>query len=164
NSVNWVRSRFVLRPGESYTVISNVSTADKTMLREASTEYPDWVRARYLQVPATITPETRELAAELAAPYDNPFDKAIAIRDYLRRSITYNDQIAAPPEGVEPIHYVLFESKEGYCTYYASAMAIMLRLEGIPARIVNGYAQGEYVPEANVYRVRSGNAHTWVEV
>jgi len=164
NSVNWVRSRFVLRPGESYTVISNVSTADKTMLREASTEYPDWVRARYLQVPATITPETRELAAELAAPYDNPFDKAIAIRDYLRRSITYNDQIAAPPEGVEPIHYVLFESKEGYCTYYASAMAIMLRSEGIPARIVNGYAQGEYVPEANVYRVRSGNAHTWMEV
>lgn len=164
NSLNWVRSRFVLRPGESYTVISNVSTADKTMLRAASTEYPDWVRASYLQIPSTITPETRELAAELAAPYDNPFDKAIAIRDYLRRSITYNDQIAAPPESVEPIHYVLFEGKEGYCTYYASAMAIMLRSEGIPARIVNGYAQGEYVAEASVYRVRSNNAHTWVEV
>lgn len=164
NSVNWVRSRFVLRPGESYTVISNVSTADKTMLRSASTDYPGWVRERYLQVPAAITPETRALAAELTAPYDNPFDKAIAVRDYLRGNIAYNDQIQAPPDDVEPIHYVLFELQEGYCTYYASAMALMLRSQGIPARIVNGYAQGEYVAEANVYRVRSNNAHTWVEV
>lgn len=164
NAVNWVRSRFVLRPGESYTVISNASTADKTMLRSASTDYPDWVRESYLQLPPTITPETRELAAELAAPFDNPFDKAIAIRDYLRSSITYNDQIQAPPDGVEPIHYILFEGKEGYCTYYASAMAVMLRSQGIPARIVNGYAQGEFQEEANVYRVRSNNAHTWVEV
>jgi transglutaminase-like putative cysteine protease len=163
-AINWIRSRYVLRPGDSYTVISNVSVADKTSLRTASTGYPQWVRDRYLQVPETLTAETRALAAELAASYDNPFDKAIAIRDYLRANIAYNDQIDAPPPGVEPIHYMLFENQQAYCTYYASAMAMMLRSEGIPARIVNGYAMGEYVAESTGYRVRSNNAHTWVEV
>jgi transglutaminase-like putative cysteine protease len=163
-ALNWVRSRYVLRPGDSYTVISFVSTADKTMLRSAGTSYPSWVSENYLAVPEEITPETRALAEELAAPYGNVFDKAIAIRDYLRANIAYNDQIQAPPPGVEPIDYILFEGQEAYCTYYASAMAMMLRSEGIPARIVNGYAQGEYQEETSSYRVRSNNAHTWVEV
>ncbi|MDT8306302.1 MAG: transglutaminase domain-containing protein [Anaerolineae bacterium] len=163
-AINWIRSRYVLRPGDSYTVISYVSTADKTSLRSAGTSYPGWVSERYLDVPETITPETRALAAELAAPYDNSFDKAIAIRDYLRANIAYNDQIQAPPPDVEPVHYILFDGQEAYCTYYASAMAMMLRSEGIPARIVNGYAQGEYQEETSSYRVRSNNAHTWVEV
>jgi transglutaminase-like putative cysteine protease len=163
-TINRVRSRYVLRPGDSYTVISLVSTADKTSLRTAGTSYPAWVRERYLQVPGSITPETSALAAELAEPYDNVFDKAIAIRDYLRANIVYNDQIQASPPGVEPIDYILFEGQEAYCTYYASAMAMMLRSEGIPARIVNGYAQGEFQEETSSYRVRSNNAHTWVEV
>jgi hypothetical protein len=123
-----------------------------------------WVSERYLQLPDTITDETVALAQEIAAPYNNPFDKAIAVRDYLRQNITYNDQIAAPPEGAEPVHYTLFETKEGYCNYYASAMAVMLRSQGVPARVVSGYAQGDYDEESRSYRVRASNAHTWVEV
>lgn len=162
--VNWVRSRFVLRQGDSYQVLSAVSTADKTSLRNAGSEYPQWMLDDYLQLPDTITPETIELAQQLTAAHDNAFDKAIAVRDYLRSEITYNDQIQAPPDDVEPVHYTLFESKEAYCTYYASAMVLMLRSQGIPARIVNGYAQGEWVEDSSLYRVRASNAHTWVEV
>ncbi len=86
------------------------------------------------------------------------------MRDYLRKNISYNDQIDAPPDGVDPVHYTLFVTQEGYCNYYASAMAIMLRSQGVPSRVVSGYAQGEYDETSQSYRVRANNAHTWVEV
>ena len=159
-----VRSRYILRQGETYDVSSRLSTADAESLRLAGPAYPEWVTDRYLQVPETVTDETKVLAAELAAPYDNAFDKTIAVRDYLRNTITYNDQIEAPPDDVEPIHHILFDTQEGYCNYYASAMAMMLRSEGVPSRVVSGYAQGEFDEESSSYRVRASNAHTWVEV
>ncbi|MFQ5419288.1 MAG: transglutaminase family protein, partial [Anaerolineae bacterium] len=162
--VTAVRSRFVLRQGDRYNVTSRVSFADRASLQAASTDYPQWVRERYLQLPDTITPETLALAEELTAPYDTVFDKAIAVRNYLRENIAYNDQINAPPEDAEPVHYTLFISQEAYCNYYASAMTVMLRSQGSPARIVSGYAQGEFVEDTGNYRVRASNAHTWVEV
>jgi transglutaminase-like putative cysteine protease len=158
------RSRYILRQGDTYRVTSRISTADKESLRAAPTAYPQSVIDRYLQLPDSITEETTTLAAELTAPYGNVFDKTIAVRDYLRNNIVYNDQINAPPDGVEPVDYTLFETQEGYCTYYASAMAVMLRSQGVPARVVSGYAAGEYDEESRSYRVRADNAHTWVEV
>ncbi len=159
-----LRSRYALRQGDEYQVISRVSIADAASLRASSTQYPQWVLDRYLQMPDNLTPETLALADQLTANQPTAYDKAIAVRDYLRENIKYNDQIAAAPEGVEPIHYTLFDLKQGYCTYYASAMAMMLRSQGVPSRVVSGYAMGEYTPEAKNYRVRAVNAHTWVEV
>lgn len=161
--ISTVRSKFVLQQGDVYEVTSRISTADAPSLRSASTNYDQWIIDTYLQLPNTITPETLALAQEITAPYDNPYDKAVAVQNHLRERITYNDQIAAPPDGVDPVHYTLFISQEGYCNYYASAMAIMLRAQGIPARVVSGYAQGSYDDTANMYRVRASNAHTWVE-
>jgi transglutaminase-like putative cysteine protease len=162
--VSSIRSRFVLQQGTRYKVASRVSSVDAESLRLASTDYPSWVAETYLQVPDTITPETLALAEELSTPHDNAFDTTIAVRDYLRENISYNDQISAPPEGIDPVHYTLFESQEGYCNYYASAMAMMLRSQGIPSRVVSGYAQGQFDDETLSYRVRASNAHTWVEV
>ncbi|MGH2537842.1 MAG: DUF4129 domain-containing transglutaminase family protein [Candidatus Promineifilaceae bacterium] len=159
-----IQSRFVMRQGERYQVVSRYSLADAASLRQASQDYPAWVLERYLQLPDTITPETVALAEQLTAGLNNPFDKAIAVRDYLRRNISYNDQIPAPPDGVEPVHYILFDHQEAYCNYYASAMAVMLRSQGIPARFVGGYAQGEWDQDTNSYRVRASNSHTWVEI
>lgn len=162
NLVALIQSRYILQQGDQYDVVSRMSVADEKSLREAGTLYPAWTAA-YLQVPNSITAETRALAADLSAPYDTPYDKAIAIQNYLRANISYNDQIEAPPNEVEPIHHILFTTKEGYCNYYASAMAIMLRSQGIPARVVAGYASGQFIEDANVYRVRASDAHTWVE-
>lgn len=159
-----LRSRFILRQGDQYQIMSRVSLANATDLRRTSTEYPQWVSDRYLQLPETITPDTIALAEQLTAGLTNPYDKAIAVRDYLRTNITYNDQIAAPPDGIDPVHYILFGLREAYCTYYASAMAIMLRSQGVPARLVSGYALGEYDEPSMSYRVRATNSHTWVEV
>ena len=162
--VHSAMSRLVLRQGERYRVVSDYSIADATSLREASQEYPEWIGEKYLQVSDSISPETIALAEQLSIGYDNPFDKAISIRNYLRRNITYNDQIEAPPEGVEPIHYILFQGQEAYCNYYASSMAMMLRSQGVPTRFVAGYTQGEWDDETGSYRVRAKNAHAWVEV
>lgn len=162
--VTSVRSRYVLRQNDQYEVASRVSLADATALRNAVDVYPTYVSEAYLQLPETITPETIALATELTAGFDDPFDKAIAIRDYLRANITYNDQIAAAPDGVDPVHYTLFDIQEGYCNYYASAMAVMLRSQGVPARVASGYALGDYDEPSQTYRVRSSNLHTWVEV
>ncbi|HET6446942.1 MAG TPA: transglutaminase domain-containing protein [candidate division Zixibacteria bacterium] len=164
DNVHFVQSRFVMRQGDQYEVTSNYSLADATSLQDASQEYPEWVTEQYLQMPETITPETVDLAAELTAGLTNPFDKAVTIRDYLRDNIAYNDQIDAPPDISEPIHYILFDLQEAYCNYYASAMIMMLRSQGIPSRFVSGYAQGEWVEEAATYRVRSLDSHSWVEV
>lgn len=162
--VTSLRSRFILRQGDQYQVTSRVSVADATSLQTDTTNYPQWVQDRYLQLPDTVTPATIALAEQLTAGLSNPYDKAIAVRDYLRTTIDYNDQINAPPDGVDPVDYVLFDLQEGYCTYYAAAMAVMLRSQGVPARLVSGYALGEYEEATQSYRVRAENSHTWVEV
>ncbi len=163
-TVTVVQSSRLLEQGATYGVTSSISIADETSLRLAGTEYPLWVKNRYLLLPENISPRTRELARQLAAPYTNPYDVARAIELYLRTNITYNEQVAAPPNEVEPVDYVLFERQEGYCTYYASAMAVLLRSVGIPARIAVGFAQGAFDPEISAYVVAESDAHTWVEV
>lgn len=158
-----VAQRGGLRNGQSYTVISLVSTADKRSLRAAPTTYPDWV-ARYLQLPdGHQLDRVRALAREVAGAATTPYDKAEAIQNYLR-TLTYDDQIPFPPPDRDPIDWFLFDLRRGYCDYFASAMVLMLRAEGVPARLVAGYAGGVYNPEKRVYEVRQNVAHTWVEV
>ncbi len=153
-----------LRKGTVYTVTALASVVDVQSLRQADTTYPDWVR-RYLQLPDTITTRTVLKAREIvrAANAQNPYDQATVIQDYLR-TFPYNESISAPPAYADPVDYFLFERQEGYCDYYASAMVIMLRSLGVPARWVQGYASGSFDPERGVYVVRENVAHSWPEV
>lgn len=162
--VTYMRSNAALDTEESYQVVSLASRAAVSQLRAAGADYPDWVTARYLQLPDTVTERTRQLAHELTAAYDNPFDQAQAIERYLRAEIKYNEKIAAPPPGVEKVDYILFDLKEAYCDYYASAMIVMLRSLGIPARLAAGFARGTYDAEIDAFRVLNRDAHSWVEV
>ena len=164
-SVRVLSPEFVRR-GESYQVIASVSVADQQSLREDETDYPEWVTARYLQTPATVSDRTRALARQIvqAAGADNPFDQAQAITDWLRQSITYDLEIVASPPDVDPVDYLLFTSRRGYCNYYASAEVILLRSLGIPARLAVGMAQGEFDPKTGIYHVLERNAHAWPEV
>ena len=159
-----MRTRQPFKEGDSYRVVSAITTADADALRNTSTNYPSYVQERYLQLPDTLPDRVKVLAQQVTQGYDNNYDRAVAIQDFLRNEIKYNEKIAAPPDGVDAVDYVLFQSKEGYCDYYASAMAVMARSIGIPARMVAGYAPGEFEPELGVYRVREANAHSWVEV
>lgn len=160
--ISMVQSKYVLQQGEVYNSASRMSVATQNELRVAGSNYPGWLDS-YVALPDTVTDRTRDLAEELAADHDNPYDTAIAIQNYLRDNITYNDQIDAPPDGIDPVDYVLFEDPEGYCNYYSSAMVVMLRHLGIPSRPASGFAAGQFIEDAGLYRVRMADAHTWVE-
>ena len=153
----------VLPQGQTYSVISLVPNPSASALRSANTDYPEWVRAHYLQLPPTLPTRVAKLASDIAAPFDNPYDKAKAIERYLR-SIPYNENIPAPPRDRDAVDWFLFELQQGYCDYYASAMVLMVRSLGIPARVASGYARGEYDEQAHTWVVRESDAHTWPEI
>lgn len=117
----------------------------------------------YLQIPEKrMTSRTRNLVKEIVDNAENDFQKAVAIENYLRNNYKYNLHVDEVPENQEFIDYFLFDGKEGYCTYYATSMAIMLRLEGIPSRYIEGYLVQDPIEEG-IYEVRHENAHAWVE-
>jgi transglutaminase-like putative cysteine protease len=161
--ITYLRSNATVDRGESYQVVSMASLASVSELETAGTDYPAWVLERYLQLPDSITERTRQLAREIAAPYDNSFAKAQALERYLRNNIKYNEGIATPPPGIDKVDYILFTAKEGYCDYYASAMIVMLRSLGIPARFAAGFARGVFDSDTDSFRVLSKDAHSWVE-
>ncbi|MFQ3534962.1 MAG: transglutaminase domain-containing protein [Aggregatilineales bacterium] len=152
--------------GAQYSVVSSVSVASAEFLRQTSTQYPSWVTSKYLQVPPEITQRTRELAQQIvrAANAQTAYDKTKAIETWLRQNIAYSNSLGNPPAGRDPVDWMLFERREAYCTYYASAMIMMLRSQGVPARMAAGFSQGVYDPENQYFVVRERDAHTWVEV
>lgn len=152
--------------GGTYRVLSSISIATDAYLRAAGNIYPSWVFTRYLQLPPNISPRTRNLAQQIIAQAGarTQYDKAKAIESWLRSNIQYKENIAPPPPNRELVDWVLFDQKEAYCTYYASAMVVMLRTLGLPARVSAGFAMGVYDPASQSYVVRERDAHTWVEV
>jgi transglutaminase-like putative cysteine protease len=154
-------SREPLRAEQSYQVVSSMTRADEESLRNAGTEYPDWVIPRYLQLPESVPERVALLAEQITVGRETPYDKATAIERYLR-DIPYNEQIEGPAPEQDGVDYFLFESREGYCEYYASAMVVMLRSVGVPARYVEGFSQGQR--EEGVYRVLEKDGHAWPEV
>ena len=163
-TVSLIKSRIPLNRERPYTVVSSASMADVRSLRAAEDTYPAWVASRYLQLPDTLPERVVELAEEIAVPYDNVYDKAVALQEYLRRTIEYDEDIDRPPADRDAIDYLLFDSRTGYCNYYASAMVVMARSLGIPSRLAVGYVGGELDDETGVYTVRERDTHAWVEV
>ena len=132
-------------------------------LRAATTNYPAGVRSVYLQLPV-IDPRIPRLAARITAGAVTPYDKAARIETYLQSHFGYTLDFSTAPRSEDPLAYFLFVKKAGYCEYFASAMVVMLRTLGIPARYVNGFRAGEYNDVGEDYVVRASNAHSWVEV
>ena len=152
-----------LQEHEPYRTISHVSVATDDDLREAPAEYSGYVTDHYLQLPPTLPQRVKDLAERVTAGLDNPLDKAVAIRDYLRSPVfTYSLDIEAPPSDMDGVDWFLFESKTGYSDYYGSAMAVMLRAVGVPARMAAGYAPGE-MSEAGYRVIRDWDSHGWVQ-
>jgi hypothetical protein len=131
-------------------------------LRAASTDYSPDIIATYLQLPQ-VDPRIPELAKQITQNARTPFDKALMIESYLRDRFTYTLTLTGRP-GDDPLAHFLFETHAGHCEYFASAMTIMMRTLGVPAREVNGFLPGEYNDLAGDYIVRASDAHSWVEV
>ena len=152
-----------VRPQQSYQVKASLNNASIRQLREAGVDYPDWIKERYLERPASITPRTIQLAQRITDGLETPYDKAVAITNYLRDNIEYQETVPPVPDGKEPVDWFLFEYKKGFCNYYATAEVVLLRAVGIPACWAVGYAQGERLEDGR-YLVRQRDAHSWPEV
>jgi transglutaminase-like putative cysteine protease len=150
--------------GENYQITANITTPTIYEMKLASTVYPKWILETYLQLPEDFSPRIQELALQLTENETTVYDKVQAVTLYLRNEIEYKETIPQPPKNIDPIEWFLFDLKQGFCNYYATAEVLLLRSSGIPARIVYGYAQGESDEENNIYRVVRRQAHAWPEV
>jgi hypothetical protein len=124
--------------------------------------YPEFVRQHYLQVPHT-SPQLVELARSITRSATSIAQAVSLVRTHLLSNYRYSLEIPMS-ESTQPLEEFLFERKSGYCEHYATAMVVLLRVVGIPARLVTGFLATEWNEFGNYYTVRQRDAHAWVEV
>ena len=145
-----------------YEGLSHLPTTPASDLRKAPSTFPEAIDATYLQLPV-LDPRIPKLAADVTASSKNEYDKASAIRNYLIAHYSYTLDLSGS-HGADPLANFLFVRRAGHCEYFASAMTVMLRSIGIPARYVTGFLPGEYNDLGGDYIIRQSDAHSWVEV
>ncbi len=150
-----------LEASDTYGVISARPNATRDDLRQAGWTFPDGIEARYTQLPSDTPERIGDLTANLTEDVNSPYEAALFVEQYLLETKEYSLEVAPPEEDIAD--EMLFEREEGYCVWFATTMAVMLRTQDIPARVVTGYSTGEQVDE-NRWVVRGMNAHAWVEV
>jgi transglutaminase-like putative cysteine protease len=164
DSTGGLRLGEALRASMVYSVVSERISATPEQLRATAGQiYPLEVLANYLQLPEGITPRTRQLAQTLTQGLSSPYDKVIALREHL---LTLPYDFFPPPQApnTDAVDQFLFVDQGGICEHYVSALVLMLRSLGIPARFVVGYGAGDYNALTGFYEVRARHAHAWAEV
>ena len=165
-----LRATTILPKGSIYTVVSARAQVDEQLLRRQGligdrlTARGRQALNRYLELPPSTTAETVSLASRLAAGRTNTYDVIRSYEDWMSANVQYSLTAPLPDDGEDAVHDFLFDSQLGFCEQIASALTIMLRTQGVPARLVTGYLPGERDRIAGVYEVRSSDAHAWVEV
>ena len=168
DTVDQVRFAGSSRGGYSATVSYVYPSADE--LRQDTGPDPSWVLP--YESPGVATPgsgwpslqrQITQLALAWTAGMNDRYSKALAIEANLR-TFKYTLKPPVPPRGTDPLDYFLFQSRAGYCEYFATAMGDLLRSIGIPSRLVNGFGPGKWDQNLKRYVVREADAHTWVEV
>ena len=153
----------VLSPAAlKYTAYANPTVTTADALRREPGDYPDALKALYLQLPP-LAERVRNLAEQIGNGHDNAYDKALAVQNFLLQNYAYSLNVQRTAD-LLPLEDFLFVNQAGHCEYYATSMAILLRILGIPARVVNGFAQGRWNEYGQFFTVRQSDAHAWVEV
>ncbi len=152
------------RPGPEGTVVLQSEVFEPALWRIRVLLGPEIPKERppsdFLFLPEELSPELEALARKLRKK--TALETARAVAAYLRRNYAYT-LTPGKPRG-DPIRWFLFVSRKGHCEYFATAMVFLLRAAGIPARVVGGYAGGEWNPLGGYFLLRERDAHTWVEV
>ena len=167
-----LRSDVTLAPGSVYTVLSERVAVTAELLRaqgdlgEFFAGFRDAAGGEqidpFLELPDSTTQRTVELAAELRAA--STYDTILAYERWLGANTAYDLDAPVPADGEDAVDDFLFESRRGFCEQIASTLAIMLRSQGVPARLATGYVPGERDRVSGVWKVRASDAHAWVEV
>ncbi len=147
----------------AYKVYSDPTEPSDEALRADRLQYST-ESVRYLELPSNLNPQVGTLARAVIVKSGarNWYDASRAIENYLRDNYGYSLEMKA--HGADPLSDFLFNVKQGHCEYFATAMAVMLRTQGVATRVVNGFLSGEYNEAAGAFTVRQSDAHSWVEV
>ena len=146
-----------------YQVFSNTTLPKADDLRaDQAVSYSAEMRRRYLQLPPQLDANIAKLAQDVAGDAKTNYDMAARLVEHLQNAYAYSLDLHVVEEG-DPLSDFLFNTRAGHCEYFASALTILLRARGIPARLVNGFQMGEYSERNDVYVVRQSDAHSWVE-
>jgi transglutaminase-like putative cysteine protease len=147
----------------AYKILSMVPEVTLEQLEEASGPYPELIEWEYTSLPEDMPDRVLQLAREVTAGAESILKHGLALEAYLR-TIPYDLQVARPPKGRDVVDYFLFDLQRGYCDYFASAMVVMARAVGIPARLAVGYGMGHYDSAEGAYVVTAADAHAWPEL
>jgi len=124
----------------------------------------DNIRRRYTTLPDTLPDRVWILAEQLTESAATDFEKAELLEHYLYANYDYSLNVGYLRSGEDFVDNFLFSLSEGYCTHFASALAVMARCVGLPARYVEGYTMPEEPGEDGYYVVTNAEAHAWVEI
>jgi hypothetical protein len=183
--IAWLRANGKLAAGNTYKIVSYISAADIKTLRTVPlpidapsfipdpnhpdlpspvTYYPPGILRTYLQLPGNLDSNIKIKAQQITARATTMYDKAVALESYFRDNFTYDVNISLPP-GEEATSWFLFRSHQrGFCNYFATAMAVMARELGMPARVVAGYTNGKYDARHHQQVIYGVDAHSWVQI
>ncbi len=180
-----LRSPVELVEGLTYSVISQVPYRDRTLLEKASTNYPKTIREHYLQIPEAIADKVRQKTEEILAnsnkvakenkPITSAYEKAFYLAQYLKQNPNYKIEQKSPflQDNEDLVEAFLFGYKNspanqkitgGYGDHFSTVLSVMLRSIGIPARLVAGFAPGEFNPFTGLYVVKNTDAYAMSEV
>ena len=164
SELRWAGSSQRIYP-VSYTLTSKIPVVREEELRKLPAALPSTDGLEeYLAVPESLPARVRELALQVTASGQNLYDKVKRLEQYLATTFPYTTTPNLNAgQSKDFVDRFLFEIKEGYCDYFSTAMAVMLRSIDIPSRWVKGFAPGEATADGE-YLVRNSDAHSWVEV
>ncbi len=148
---------------QQYEVYSRLNRPSRGQLHSAGlAPLPEPIKRYQLQLPERSF-RIEQLARTITEGHLSMLDKVLAVERYLQRNYEYSLSNITQ-DSKDPLSRFLFETKSGHCEYFSTSMVILLRHLDIPARIVNGFLQGEYNDIGGFYVVRNSDAHSWVEV
>ncbi|NIP29463.1 MAG: hypothetical protein GTN99_01830, partial [Candidatus Dadabacteria bacterium] len=144
-----------------YRAFSEIKKQRADELNSEPELYSYYIKDRYLQLP-NISDEIKNISQEITENESTAYGKTRAILRYLLEEMNYTITLESGTKEF-PLETFLIEKKQGHCEYFATAMVVLLRLNGIPSRIVNGFIGGTWNEHGNFYLVRESDAHSWVE-
>ena len=150
-----------LQSADSYRIVSPIPGLDSELL---NADVADTDRAADLCLPPSVTAHTRNLAFSIVDGASSDFEKAARLEAFLLENYTYDLRIPPFTRSGDVVDRFLFENQAGFCSQFATSMAVMAQTVGLPTRVAIGYMPGKYNSLTGVHEVRVQDAHAWVEI
>ncbi len=160
-----LRSKFMMGNGTQFEVISITPPTDAETLRQTPAEYPPRIVEHYVdQMQVQAEAELSDVVADVTEGAQTPYDRVQAIREFLSGTCVYTTRAPSVPYGEDAAAYFVEKGRRGACGLFATSMAVMSRLAGVPARVATGFQTGTYDSEKGQYVPLQRDAHAWAEI